>query len=85
MNPQARILEARKFSKASWIVFGTGILAIVALLLVRIDIVYSNWGWNKSYFAQHCFWPFLMDAFACYVVAPFFSRAPVGRVGAGLS
>ena len=75
MNPQAKILEARKFSKASWIVFGAGISAIMVLQLVRIDIVYSNWGWNKSHFAQHYFWPFLMVAFAGCVVAPLFTRA----------
>jgi hypothetical protein len=55
---------------SGWAVVGAGLASILMLQLVRIDIVYSNWGWNRSFFAQHYFWPLMALAFGCCVAGP---------------
>ena len=55
---------------SGWAVLGAGLASILILQLVRVDIVYKNWGWNRSFFAQHYFWPLMALAFGCCMVGP---------------
>lgn len=59
----------------AWALFAGGIMMILILQLVRINIVYTYWGWNKSYFAQHWFWPLLVLAFVISMLSPLFGAA----------
>ena len=52
-------------------------MLILLLQMIRIDIVYTNWGWNRSHFAQHYFWPLLFFAFVLSSGAPFFSSRSI--------
>ena len=48
---------------------------ILTLQVIRIDIVYTDWGWNKSPFAQHYFWPLMAVGFIASTVAPLFGSS----------
>lgn len=62
-------------SICAWALFASGIMMILILQLVRINIVYTYWGWNKSYFAQHWFWPLLALAFVVSILSPLFGAS----------
>jgi hypothetical protein len=77
----------RSLSWMSWAVFATGIAAIVALQVIAVSIVYTNWGWNRSNFAKHFFWPLLGLAFLVCAAAPLLSTGSLLRrfVACGLA
>jgi hypothetical protein len=55
---------------SGWAILVAGLASILVLQLVRVDIVYTYWGWGKSFFAQRYFWPLLKLAFGVCVVGP---------------
>ena len=61
---------------SGWAILVAGLASILVLQLVRVDIVYTDWGWNKSPFAQHYFWPLLKLAFGVCVVGPLLLSRP---------
>jgi hypothetical protein len=71
-------------SKLSWGILCAGLAVILILQLIAVNIVYENWGWNKSYFGQHLFRPLLAAAFACCLAAPLLSRRPIPQRLVGL-
>jgi hypothetical protein len=57
--------------KIAWAIFGVGIILILYLQIRAIGIIYNNWGWNESHFAQHAFWPIMALAFALCIGSAF--------------
>ena len=64
---------------SGWVLFVGGLIFILVLQLIAIDIVYTDWGWNRSFFAQHFFWPLLGLAFLSCIAGPLFGVSPLRR------
>jgi len=69
----------KKHSLVSWVVFAAGIGLITFLQIKAVTIVYPYWGWNKSHFAKHFFWPLLGFAFVLCLLAPLLTKGPLAR------
>jgi hypothetical protein len=63
----------------AWGLFVCGMIGILVLQAIRIQIVYTYWGWNRSNFAQNWFWPLLVSSFLVATLAPLVGTSSVLR------
>jgi hypothetical protein len=89
-DQQAKRVFAKKHSILSRTLFCVGFGLILIIQICVIDFTYTDWSWNRSFFAHFLFWPLLILAIVCCSAAPFFVKGSFWRRGsfsvfAGLS